>query len=362
MALKRETGSTRHPQIPSVQFAEESIQVTEVNLSQFVNSSLQPSPMTSMRSENSSNSSSASPIGLTMFVFADPTSRQTYARNIESLSCYAKLNGFQFVLFHPDSFHQCKTALGFFFRKVCHVFYFLLDRPANHYVAVLDADTAVVNYDKKLGDWLVGNKDIWFYHRFHNNEIMAGNYIVKNTRWSRKFLQDWYLLHPGNKQEFSGMNADNGALHWLLLHRLIREVPESCRREGMGSNYPKFVSCFHAAARNSSCGGGDWDKIGFFRHGEGWAYDGWVIRYRWSDRTFMQHAMKNPPIGGRYEGRVLPPRTCERSSKLPADKYFVTEEEMVSLLDQAALRALPGRKNHGYDPDSCIVNVKHAAD
>ncbi|EKX35224.1 hypothetical protein GUITHDRAFT_146635 [Guillardia theta CCMP2712] len=297
---------------------------------------------------------------MTLFVFADSNSRSSYARNIESLSCYSKLNSFNFVLFRPDSFPQCKEAVGFFFRKVCHVFYYLLNIPADHHVAVLDADTAIVNFDKKIQAWLVGNKDIWFYHRFHNNEVMAGNYIVRNTAWSRRFLLDWYMLHPGNKHEYSGMNADNGALHWLLLHRLVRPVPERCRREGKGSDYPKFVACFHAAANNSGCRGGDWERVGFFRHGEGWAYDGWVIRYRWSNTTFMHHAMKNPVIGGQYEGRLLPPRSCEVTSKLPADRYMVSEGEMSSLLRSAALTALPGRKNHGYNPNSCIVNVRPA--
>lgn len=73
-------------------------------------------------------------------------------------------------------------------------------------------------------------------------------------------------------------------------------------------------------------------------HGRGWAYDGWLVKYFWSDSTFMHHAMKNPPIGGENNGRIMPMRSVRDCPPFPdrtRDFYYASEQVLAEMLEQA---------------------------
>lgn len=71
----------------------------------------------------------------------------------------------------------------------------------------------------------------------------------------------------------------------------------------------------------------------------------------------MHHAMKNPPIGGDNEGRLMPiDNRCPPLSE--DDPYFVPEERLSELLHAGIKSSMANRVVHGYDPMSC-VSMKH---
>eukprot|EP00122_Pirum_gemmata_P000534 Pgem_evm1s476 len=95
----------------------------------------------------------------------------------------------------------------------------------NNYVLVLDADTAILNMTYNLEDFIYPGKDIHFYRRVHSTEIAAGNYLLKNTKWTRQFMKEWVDLRPelrSTHHSFSNNNHDNGALTFLFLQKFVK--------------------------------------------------------------------------------------------------------------------------------------------
>eukprot|EP01084_Bolivina_argentea_P015224 28470_1 len=101
-----------------------------------------------------------------------------------------------------------------------------------------------------LDKW-ISEADIIFYQRSWNFEIMVGNYMIKNTPFSRKFLEllsDFEFRAPPNA--FS--SSDNGAIHQLLLEVLGLQNADKCNNiySNLQHNNPKnlteyysFVAC-----------------------------------------------------------------------------------------------------------------------
>ena len=133
----------------------------------------------------------------------------------------------------------------------------------HHVYLVLDGDHAVINPIHRLEDFYSRgwNKDVVHGLRFHNNEIMAGYFFMRNTAWSRQYLREWMLLYPHGNHDFGGANGDNGALHWLLLHRLADSSVsgwDECRKMGEDTTsrkYKAFVACCHAVLAKTRCSG-----------------------------------------------------------------------------------------------------------
>jgi hypothetical protein len=103
----------------------------------------------------------------------------------------------------------------FFFAKHCAVREWLARQPSNYVAAVLDTDIGVIAADASLAPWMEDGADIVFYTRMWNYEIAAGNYIVRNTEFSRTFLQAWTMFFNHLPKGFSSF--DNGAVHLALL-------------------------------------------------------------------------------------------------------------------------------------------------
>jgi len=230
-----------------------------------------------------------------ILIFGDTKAHEKYRWNTASLECYAGLQDYEVQWLFPTN--KCKKKLDrIFFLKLCSVHEHMLTSTATEWFLVLDADNFVVNPNHRIESYIDYSKDVIHYLRFHNNEVAAGNYIVRNTAWGRNYIKEWFGYHDQSK--FSGMNEDNGALHFHLLHRLAPKTTNGWKecihigKHGNYSNYPEFVTCFHHVVKQTGCVGMDWPHIRIRSIGTGWTIDDWAQNYRWSNSSFMHHAVK----------------------------------------------------------------------
>ncbi|OEU23587.1 hypothetical protein FRACYDRAFT_267561 [Fragilariopsis cylindrus CCMP1102] len=156
------------------------------------------------------------------------------------------------------------------------------EKQQDHWFLVLDGDIAVINSNHRIEEYIEASKngyngDVIHSLRFHNNEVLAYCYLVKNSKFGRDYIRSWAELYPekyvhqqlGEDDDgrqllhYGGANSDNGALHWHLLHRLADDGVagwEECRMAGQAANssetdvtYSAFVTCFHDVVQQTHC-------------------------------------------------------------------------------------------------------------
>lgn len=172
-----------------------------------------------------------------------------YRFNRASWGCYGNKWGIPFRYVDPDDVPSCPKYKDWYFRRLCTVATIVesfsrrdVKGKADSVGAVelglvrtpkwiihLDGDSIVFNYDRNPHDivqaW--GSKDLVFYERFRNGELMAGNYALRTSPKAAEFLRGWQALdnvteHIDASKGFS--NSDNGALHYYMLSYLKDEL------------------------------------------------------------------------------------------------------------------------------------------
>ena len=343
---------------------------------------------------------------------SDDSSRSKLAHNIDNLDCYARLQGYELISANIDSECQQRTS-DIHFQRQCTV-QKLMKSAANsasslnsekqdHWFLVLDGDIAVINSNHRIEEYIEAsnngyNGDVIHGLRFHNNEVMAGFYLVKNSNFGREYIRSWAELYPekyvnqlgdddGRQLHYGGANSDNGALHWHLLHRLADDGVagwEECLTAGQAANssetdvtYSAFVTCFHDVVKQTQCNGRDWDRIDILPRGRHVAVDGWPFGWQFSDRSFMQHTIKNPPMQipaahsiyrpKFVRGRWPPPEfTCNHDNHDPysyrVDKFYVNETYFSALVQWADDLQKKKHNNNprSRDDSSCVQSGRGA--
>ncbi|CAK9040015.1 Pentatricopeptide repeat-containing protein [Durusdinium trenchii] len=149
---------------------------------------------------------------------------------------------------------------------------------------VFDGDNPVVWMERSLEHWLVevSATDVVLYERWMNNEIMAGNYAVRNSQFGIDFLDGWAAFEEELPK--SGYHSsDNGAIHLHLLRALGLRNEKPCTQHWshLGSDknfmdeYYAFVSCTRlvmGAPRRWKIAGTP--RITILPRGHAWAIDG----------------------------------------------------------------------------------------
>ena len=141
---------------------------------------------------------------VTIVVVSDEQFLSSYALHLQTMKCYAARHKYKFFALNPirDSPSCQLNHKEFFFRKHCAIRQYLSKLPESATLVVLDGDVIAGASDQSLDLWLNSSAfDIALYERTWNFEIAAGNYIVRNTRFARRFLQLWAnyesLIPPG---------------------------------------------------------------------------------------------------------------------------------------------------------------------
>ncbi|KAK6061382.1 hypothetical protein COOONC_00954 [Cooperia oncophora] len=152
----------------------------------------------------------------------------------------------------------------------------------------------VVNPKKRIEEFIDPEAEITFYDRFYNWELAAGSYLVKNTNWSRDFLEGFADYEFRLPNSFHG--TDNGALHAYLAEVILptRGVDLAIclwiwkNSKGYGDLFT-FEACIRDLLGNATTFG----KIKFLRKGTAWARDNWMTNSKWNnERDFIIHNWK----------------------------------------------------------------------
>ena len=85
--------------------------------------------------------------------------------------------------------------------------------PELDYIIFLDADAIISDFNQKIEDFIDPNYDFVFAEDIgHHSAMNAGVFLVKNTSWSKSFLQQWW----DSADEFKGKDAQSLNIQTLL--------------------------------------------------------------------------------------------------------------------------------------------------
>ncbi|VDM24205.1 unnamed protein product [Toxocara canis] len=169
------------------------------------------------------------------------------------------------------------NVLQFMFARHCVTALKLSEEQAQ-WILFVDADMAVINPNRLIEEWIDEDVNIIFYNRIFNYEIAAGSYLVKNTNYSRNFLQLWASYDRKLPNSLHG--TDNGAIQVLL---------------STFFNFLKYqktqdLYVYEACARSILGQRSKWPgQLSILPKGASWVRDTWLTNSMWSQRDFILH-------------------------------------------------------------------------
>ena len=144
------------------------------------------------------------------------------------MRAYAAIHGYDFFDLNPAVVApQCVGK--FSFRKHCAVAHWLKNTKPTGYTALVLERNSVLVSNRSLTRWLEDDADLIFYLHSWKFEVVADNYIVRNTELGRSFLHLWSSYHNHQRPEFS--HGGTGAIHLAILAAIDGHRSESCRRK-----------------------------------------------------------------------------------------------------------------------------------
>uniref|UniRef100_A0AC35TGE5 Nucleotid_trans domain-containing protein n=1 Tax=Rhabditophanes sp. KR3021 TaxID=114890 RepID=A0AC35TGE5_9BILA len=237
---------------------------------------------------------------------------EDYLLPIDTMKCYSIYHSYNHHVFniynYPDLLKNC-TQRDFMYQRHCFLAnYMKLYINPNEYVVFVDADMGIINYNHLLEKYLPsGKEEILFYHRLFNFEIACGSYIVKNTKYSRDFLNEFANYDFRHPNSFDG--SDNVGLHYFLstlVKHKLKDINDTCFKvwnssTNWGDTW-NVVGCFqqiiHSDLPNKhnliSTFTLDNGKIAFIGKYEErrWVRDVTLAGKYWSFNDFMLHGLK----------------------------------------------------------------------
>ena len=161
---------------------------------------------------------------------ADPLQKMLRWRNFNSLldmtwpnkEAYAKKHGY-YLFDESDSLDTSRPPSWSKIRAAQR----LLEEEACDWVFWLDADTVVMNSNKKIEDFLPSEtgKDLLITEQ-KGGSYNAGAWLIRNTEWSREFLNHWWNMETFVKPKGLSVSGDNDALKHYLTKEMTKEYFE----------------------------------------------------------------------------------------------------------------------------------------
>ncbi|KHN79472.1 hypothetical protein Tcan_04706 [Toxocara canis] len=239
---------------------------------------------------------------ITIFIAVEAVAFSSlYKVALSTVKCYAASTNYDLKI--VDVFNDKRVAKScihksIYFRKHCAVAAYLNE---TDWMMVMDADTGVVNPNHCIEEYIDERVNMVFYERFFNWEIMSGNYLAKNSEFTRDFLMRWAdyeFLEIGNGW-WKGF--DNGALHGAFLETIYpRSTQEykNCQAIWFQSKgydtYMPFVACVRIYLGAVRLWPG---KLRLLRRAHGMARDWYHTGDAWCEVDFMIHGWKANKIG-----------------------------------------------------------------
>ncbi|EYC01161.1 hypothetical protein Y032_0110g201 [Ancylostoma ceylanicum] len=232
---------------------------------------------------------------VSVFVAYTPSIRSEFGVAQNSLDCYLKSTNYTKFMVDLDNDPRVNKSCWMHKSKHCAASIFVKD---TDWMLVLDADTGVVNPNHCIEEWIDNRVDILFYERMFNFEIAAGNYLVKNSAWAIKFLQDWAGHEFTQSKKWHA--HDQGGLMMNILKSLMPEAvheQKQCasywRNATNYATYMASVICVRLALGSKRIWPG---KIRLYRRAHAWVRDRWMTYDKWCDQDFMFHGWQEGSI------------------------------------------------------------------
>uniref|UniRef100_A0AC34Q0X2 Nucleotide-diphospho-sugar transferase domain-containing protein n=1 Tax=Panagrolaimus sp. JU765 TaxID=591449 RepID=A0AC34Q0X2_9BILA len=268
----------------------------------------------------------------------------------KTIDCYCQYHGYPFFRIFLDEDEEysqfCHQSDGMF-KRHCVLQRIMISNPEYEYFVFLDADMGVVNPNHLFEEYIDPNYNVVLYERVFSYEVAAGSYIVKNTEFSNKFLQDW-ANYETKLPRYAFHGSDNSALHQLLLDYSSPTNSKKCKLvwefSRTWNGVWRYIACVRLFLNLDSP---IWQQIQIRPKGTKsvWVRDGWLTDSHWSPRDFLFHGWKTQKMNTvLYEGWLTPfamEFDMEKCSSEKAhenwsykDTFITTDEKVEKMLEK----------------------------
>ncbi|VDO67456.1 unnamed protein product [Heligmosomoides polygyrus] len=247
-----------------------------------------------------------------VIVVQNTVNKEQYEQAQSTVECYAAYHRYPFHLVVVDqnaSLSRICPQKDFMFQRHCVVAQHLSSW-AEEWLLFIDADMAVVNPNHLIEEYVPmdPNVHIVFYKRIFNHEIMAGSYLIRNSKYSYDFLMHWSEYEYKLPKSFHG--SDNGAIHVRsfakcgCVHLMTSDLQsavvsfqlpsqdgarEKCEKLWMVAKDYDTLSIYEVCMQMILSSNPLQQIVILEKGAMKWARDGWLTNSAWSVKDFILH-------------------------------------------------------------------------
>ncbi|KAK6740276.1 hypothetical protein RB195_008629 [Necator americanus] len=209
-----------------------------------------------------------------------------------TVACYAKVQRYEYRIVNESLYYEKCTQTKPEFRRHCIVGLLL---PNYDYILFVDAHIGVVNPKRRIEEFIDDRADIVLYDQFRTPELMSGSYLIRNSTWAYKFLDEWASYEKRLPQSFYA--SESAALYFLLAGLIAPDRSMEiavCRRVWKKCRNWSYAHVVMSCLRNIIGETIYYGNVKILMKGTAWARDSFVTDGTWSlPRDFMLHGVKS---------------------------------------------------------------------